>query len=98
MQKDDLQFQFSADHISKLTNGDVTLSGNVSFTPMRVSASDLTFAADRVIEMDDDSVLLEGAVRLSLGRYMLTTDRAILGKDGFISMDSALLSRTSETD
>ena len=43
MQKDDLQFQFSAHTISKLTNGDVTLSGNVSLTPMGVSASNLTF-------------------------------------------------------
>lgn len=98
MQKDDLQFDFSADHISKLTNGDVTLTGNVSFRPLRESTSNLIFAAARVIEMDDHSVLLEGAVRLSLGRYMLTTDRAILGNDGLVTMDSALLSPTSETD
>lgn len=97
-QKDDLQFHFSADHISKLTNGDVTLSGNVSFRLLRVSTSNLNFASARVIEMDDHSVLLEGAVRLYLGRYVLTTDRAILGKDGLITMDSALLSPTSETD
>jgi hypothetical protein len=98
MQKDALQVQFSADNISKLINGDVTLSGNVEITPMGISASNLNFEADRVIRMDDHTVQLEGAVRVSLGQYVLTTDRAILGKDGFVGMDSARLSPTSETD
>ena len=84
--------------MSKLTNGDVTLSGNVSITPIGVSASNLNFDADRVIAMDDHSVLLEGAVRISLGQSVLTTDRAILGEDGLVRMDSALLSPTSGTD
>jgi bla regulator protein blaR1 len=97
VQKDDLPIQFLADRIAKLTNGDVTLSGNVSFTPKGVTASNLSFEADRVIQMDEHSVLLEGAVRISAGRYVLRMDRAILAKDGLVTTDSALLSPTSET-
>ena len=98
LQGEQPQMEFSADHMSELANGDFALSGNVVITPIGAGAPDLTFSADRVSRMDDDSVLLEGAVRISLGTHTLTSDRATLKKNGAISMDSARMSRIANAN
>jgi beta-lactamase regulating signal transducer with metallopeptidase domain len=91
-QQDDLRFEFSADRMLELPNGDMVLSGNVAFAPVQPGASKLSYEADRITQTAE-AVLPEGAVRISLGRYTLTTDRATVEKDGTVRMAEALMSR-----
>ncbi len=92
------QFTISADHVTRLENGDIEYSGNVI-----VSSN----AADKEIqvfvepgEMNhrlDGSTVLKGAVRFLFADRVLKTDRAILEKDGLIRMDSVRVSKKSES-
>jgi bla regulator protein blaR1 len=91
LQEGDLQFEFFADRIAELPNGVVAFSGNVSFALTHSGTWRLTYEADRITRIAD-AMLLEGAVRISLGRRILTTNQATVEKDGIVRMDAALLS------
>jgi bla regulator protein blaR1 len=91
LQQGDPQFKFSADRIMKLPNGDMVLSGNVSLAASHPDAAQFIYEADRITSTED-ATLMEGAVRLSLGQYTLTTDQATVDKDGILRMASALMS------
>jgi bla regulator protein blaR1 len=91
LQEGDLQFEFFADRIAELPNGVVAFSGNVSFALTHSGTWRLTYEADRITRIAD-AMLLEGAVRISLGRRILTTNQATVEKDGIVRMDAAPLS------
>lgn len=93
-----LRVATSADHMSKLPNGDVVYSGNVLFTTTDPGTSPLSYSAENVNELGDGSFVLNGTVRISFGSYVVTTEHAVLRKDGTIRMDSARLSNESHTD
>ncbi len=76
----------------RLPNGDIMYSGNVLFTTTDLDTSLLSFSAENVNELEDGSIVLNGTVRISFGSYILTTERAVVRKDGTISMDLARLS------
>jgi hypothetical protein len=82
----------SADHMSRLSNGDVVYSGNVLFTTADPSTLRLQFSSENANELEDGSLALSGTVRISFGSYVVTTEQAVLRKDGTIKMDSARLS------
>jgi hypothetical protein len=87
-----VQVATSADHLSKLVNGDVVYSGNVLFTVADPSTLQLQFSSENANELEDGSLALSGSVRISFGSYVVTTEHAVLRKDGSIKMDSARLS------
>lgn len=93
-----LRITTSADHMSKLPNGDIAYSGNVLFTTAGLDASPMNFSAENINEPGDGSIVLNGTVRISFGSYVVTTEHAVLWKDGTIRMDSARLSNASHTD
>jgi bla regulator protein BlaR1 len=92
LQRGDVQFEFFADRMVKLPNGDLALSGNVSLAASDPDAAQLTYEADRIASTEDIT-LMEGDVRLSLGQYTLMTDQATVDKKGTLSMASATLAR-----
>lgn len=93
-----LRAAMSADHLSKLPNGDTVYSGNVLFTTIDPGTSPLSWSADNVNELTDGSIEWNGTVRISFGPYVVTTEHAVLRKDGTIRMDSARLSNKPHAD
>lgn len=53
----------------------------------------LEWSADRVVQLPNGDVALEGRVQISLGQQTLTTDQATVDKDGTVRMASATLAR-----
>jgi len=88
-----LRVAVSADHTAKLPNGDIIYSGNVTLTTTDPGTSPLNWSSDSVSELEDGSFVLEGTVRVAFGTYVVSTERAVLRRDGRIfRMDSARLS------
>jgi lipopolysaccharide assembly outer membrane protein LptD (OstA) len=91
----------SADRVSVLPNGDVDFPGNMVIKNAVIKSTDsdgsqqMSLVAD-IATRRGDSVVAEGAVRISFEGYTLTTDRAVFDEDGTIRMDSARVSRNSQ--
>jgi bla regulator protein BlaR1 len=97
-QPEDPQIAISADRVSTLENGDIEYSGNVIIRGTSTDrAPQVTLTPGTMNHRPDGSTVLEGAVRFLFAGRVLTTDRAIIEKDGTIRMDSARASRTSES-
>ena len=88
-----LRVAISADHTSKLPNGDILYSGNVTLTTTDPGTSSLSWSSESVNELEDGSFVLEGTVRVAFGTYVVATERAVLRReDVSFRMDSARLS------
>lgn len=96
VQEEDQRIWISADRMSASASGDVDYSGNVVVKLIGPDEPEIALHADTVNRMDDGSTVLEGNVRFSFARHVLTTNRATLLKDGTIKMDLANFSQTSE--
>lgn len=93
-----LRVAISADHRSKLPDGDIAYSGNVLLTATDPGTSPpLDWSSENVDELGDGSVELHGTVRISFGSYVVTTDRAVIRRkeEATFRMDSARLSDES---
>jgi beta-lactamase regulating signal transducer with metallopeptidase domain len=87
-----LRVVISADHTSKLPNGDIVYSGNVMLSTTDPGTSPLNWSSETVDERLDGSIVFNGTVRVSFGTYVLTTERAVFRReDGIFRMDSARL-------
>jgi len=83
---------------STLENGDIDYSGNVIIRGKSTDrAPQVTLTPGTINHRPDGSTVLEGAVRFLFAGRVLTTDRAIIEKDGTIRMDSARALQTSES-
>jgi bla regulator protein blaR1 len=98
LQAGSLRVALSADQTLKLPNGDIVYSGNVLFATTDPGTSPLEWSAENVNELGDGSIVLNGTVQFSFGPYVVTTEHAVVRKDGTIRMDSARLSNESHTD
>lgn len=88
-----LRVAISADQTSKLANGDIIYSGNVMLTTTDPDTSRLEWSSDSVDKLVDGTIVLNGAVRVSFGTYVVTTEHAVFRpEDGIFRMDSARLS------
>jgi bla regulator protein blaR1 len=88
-----LRVVVSADHTSKLPNGDILYSGNVILITTNPGTSPLNWESETANELEDGSFVLEGTVQVSFGTYVVKTERAVFRQDdGIFRMDSARLS------
>jgi hypothetical protein len=96
-QQEDRQIAISADRVSTLENGDIDYSGNVIVRSKSTDREPKVRLTGTINQRADGSTVLEGVVRISFADRVLKTDRAIVEKDGTIRMESARVSRTSES-
>ena len=97
-QQDDPPIAISADRVSTLENGDIDYSGNVIIRSKSTDrAPQLTLTPGTINHRPDGSTVLGGTVRFLFAGRVLTTDRAVIEKDGTIKMDSARASQISES-
>jgi beta-lactamase regulating signal transducer with metallopeptidase domain len=95
-----LRVTISADYMSKLPNGDIVYSGNVTLTTLDpgTSPSPLRWSSETVDELGDGSMVLNGTVRVSFGSYVVIAEHAVYRRqDATFRMDSARLSNESHT-
>ena len=98
------QVRWSADQIQTSKGGDVLLIGHV--TVELPVATVMQVDAERTTRNKDGSAELRGNVRIRLGAFEWTTDRAVVtvgtqtpkGPTTSISMDQALVKRLSSAD
>jgi bla regulator protein BlaR1 len=94
-----LRVAISADHMSKLPNGDIVYSGNVLLTMTDPGTSPWSWSAENVNELGDGSTVLNGTVAIFFGSYVVTTERAVWWrKEAIFRIDSARLSNESHAD
>ena len=85
----------SAQRIVVAPNGDAVYTGDVIVRASDGSALEWNYSADSLMRRADGSTALTGHVELSRGGVLLTTDAAVVARDGAVHMDSVHIVRTA---
>ncbi|NJO12336.1 MAG: hypothetical protein HC872_01390 [Gammaproteobacteria bacterium] len=92
------QIRVSAEQMTTSAHGVVSSTGNVVVNDVRATSAPWTIRAASLKQLDNGDVEASGSVRLSRKGMTITTNRAIIRKDGTVEMQQASISTQPRTD